>query len=61
MIPIVYRFQGLPDFRVQTRSGEPEDRHLADELRATLTEAERAWTLEQPDLADAPDCIQWRK
>jgi predicted small lipoprotein YifL len=41
--------------------GEPEGRHLADELRATLTEAERAWALEPPDLADAPDCVQWRK
>ena len=41
--------------------GEPEGRHLADELRATLTEAERAWALEQPGLANAPDCVQWRK
>jgi hypothetical protein len=61
MIPIVYRVQGLPDLRVQTRAGEPEGRHLADELRATLTEAERAWALESPDLADAPDCVQWRR
>ena len=41
--------------------GDPEGRHLADELRATLTEEERAWTVEPPDLADAPDCVQWRK
>ena len=40
---------------------DPEGRHMADELRATLTEAERAWTLEPPDLSDAPDCIQWRR
>ena len=41
--------------------GEPEGRHMADALRPTLTEAERAWALDPPDLADAPDCVQWRK
>jgi hypothetical protein len=41
--------------------GEPEGRHMADALRPTLSEAERARALDPPDLADAPDCVQWRK
>jgi TPR repeat protein len=60
---------GMPQDRLEAylwsaraaAQGEPEGRRLADALRPTLTEADRAWALDPPDLADAPDCVQWRK
>jgi TPR repeat protein len=60
---------GVPQDRLEAylwsaraaEQGDPEDWHLADELRATLTEEERAWALEPPGLADAPACVQWRR
>ena len=55
------RFEAYLWFARAAAQGDLEGRRMADERRTTLTEVERAWTVEPPDLADAPDCVQWRK